>query len=231
MTDEKINQQEVGQEPATQEVAKGVLYEYSLKVAEKKAIREKRQTAYQALKYFLCATSAGIIQMLLFTILQAAIPSSDKTIDFIVEMPLVTFISTTVALCASILWNFTLNRKFTFKDAGNVPLAMFLAFLFYVPFYPFQTYCVNAVKEALIGLGVNEDLSGIVGEATAMVCNFVLEFLWQKFVVFRKPKNKKATADAQGDSTNDDSVELAQDVAEEIVDEVVDTVVDEMCDN
>ena len=54
-------------------------------------------------------------------------------------MDLVTFISTTVALCASILWNFTFNRKFTFKDAGNVPKAMLLAFLFYVPFYPFQT--------------------------------------------------------------------------------------------
>lgn len=135
--------------------------------------------------------AAGIIQLALFSILQAVIPQSGKTIRFIVEdMDLVTFISTTVALCASILWNFTFNRKFTFKDAGNVPKAMLLAFLFYVPFYPFQTWYVHTIKSLLVD-AIGVDGAGIIAEGTVMIINFALEFMWQKFVVFRKPKAKK----------------------------------------
>ena len=148
----------------------------------------------QFIKYAFCAASAGIIQIVLFSILQAVIPSNGKTIHFIVEdMDLVTFISTTVALCASILWNFTFNRKFTFKDAGNVPKAMLLAFLFYVPFYPFQTWYVHTIKSLLVD-AIGVDGAGIIAEGTVMIINFALEFMWQKFVVFRKRKEKKEEA-------------------------------------
>ena len=156
----------------------------------KNAKKEKRKGVMQFIKYALCAASAGIIQIVLFSILQAVIPQSGKTIRFIVEdMDLVTFISTTVALCASILWNFTFNRKFTFKDAGNVPKAMLLAFLFYVPFYPFQTWYVHTIKSLLLG-PLSTQASGIIAEGSVMVINFVLEFVWQKFVVFRKKAAK-----------------------------------------
>ena len=177
-TDESIEE--------TSETPKGILYETSLKQAEKNAKKEKRKGVLQFIKYAFCAASAGIIQLALFSILQAVIPQSGKTIRFIVEdMDLVTFISTTVALCASILWNFTFNRKFTFKDAGNVPKAMLLAFLFYVPFYPFQTWYVHTIKSLLLG-PLSTQASGIIAEGSVMVINFVLEFVWQKFVVFRK---------------------------------------------
>ena len=170
---------------------KGILYETSLKQAEKNAKKEKRKGVLQFIKYAFCAASAGIIQLALFSILQAVIPQSGKTIRFIVEdMDLVTFISTTVALCASILWNFTFNRKFTFKDAGNVPKAMLLAFLLYVPFYPFQTWYVHTIKSLLVD-AIGVDGAGIIAEGTVMIINFALEFMWQKFVVFRKPKAKK----------------------------------------
>lgn len=185
-TDESIEE--------TSETPKGILYETSLKQAEKTAKKEKRKGVMQFIKYALCAASAGIIQIVLFSILQAVIPQSGKTIRFIVEdMDLVTFISTTVALCASILWNFTFNRKFTFKDAGNVPKAMLLAFLFYVPFYPFQTWYVHTIKSLLLG-PLSTQASGIIAEGSVMVINFVLEFVWQKFVVFRKRKEKKEEA-------------------------------------
>lgn len=178
------------EEPAA-ESPKGILYETSLKQAEKNAKKEKRKGVMQFIKYALCAASAGIIQIVLFSILQAVIPSNGKTIHFIVEdMDLVTFIATTVALCASILWNFTFNRKFTFKDAGNVPKAMILAFLFYVPFYPFQTWYVHTIKSLLVE-AIGTDGAGIIAEGTVMIINFALEFMWQKFVVFRKPKDKK----------------------------------------
>lgn len=188
---ENINQTNDEEQVALEDEHTGILYEYSLKYAEKMEKRKKLEGVFQFIKYALCAASAGIIQLVLFTILQAVIPATDKTIHFITEdMELVAFIATTVALCASILWNFTFNRKFTFKDASNVPKAMILAFLFYVPFYPFQTWYVGTIKKLLIE-HMNADLAGIIAEGTVMIINFVLEFVWQKFVVFRKPKEKE----------------------------------------
>lgn len=185
------------------ESPKGILYETSLKQAEKNAKREKRKGVMQFIKYALCAASAGIIQIVLFSILQAVIPSNGKTIHFIVEdMDLVTFIATTVALCASILWNFTFNRKFTFKDAGNVPKAMILAFLFYVPFYPFQTWYVHTIKSLLVE-AIGTDGAGIIAEGTVMIINFALEFMWQKFVVFRKPKDKKENKTEENENSGE----------------------------
>lgn len=190
------------EEPA-EESPKGILYETSLKQAEKNAKREKRKGVMQFIKYALCAASAGIIQIVLFSILQAVIPSNGKTIHFIVEdMDLVTFIATTVALCASILWNFTFNRKFTFKDAGNVPKAMILAFLFYVPFYPFQTWYVHTIKSLLVE-AIGTDGAGIIAEGTVMIINFALEFMWQKFVVFRKPKDKKENKTEENENSGE----------------------------
>ena len=190
------------EDPAA-ETPKGILYETSLKQAEKNAKKEKRKGVMQFIKYALCAASAGIIQIVLFSILQAVMPSNGKTIHFIVEdMDLVTFIATTVALCASILWNFTFNRKFTFKDAGNVPKAMILAFLFYVPFYPFQTWYVHTIKSLLVG-AIGTDGAGIIAEGTVMIINFALEFMWQKFVVFRKPKDKKENKPKENEKTGE----------------------------
>lgn len=201
------------EEPAA-ESPKGILYETSLKQAEKNAKREKRKGVMQFIKYALCAASAGIIQIVLFSILQAVIPSNGKTIHFIVEdMDLVTFVATTVALCASILWNFTFNRKFTFKDAGNVPKAMILAFLFYVPFYPFQTWYVHTIKSLLVE-AIGTDGAGIIAEGSVMIINFALEFMWQKFVVFRKPKDKQENKTEEnknsGETENADNTNNAE---------------------
>ncbi len=159
---------------------------------EKKA---KRQARLQPLKYFLCAVSAGVIQFLSALLLRAVILNHfiDKaaSIHFIVDLNEITFIADTIGLGLSILWNFTLNRKFTFKDAGNVPLAMALAFLFYVPFYPFQIWYIDTIEKAIISSsgGSLDTLAFIIAQGTCMVYNFVLEFLWQKFVVFRKKRS------------------------------------------
>lgn len=183
------------------DVPQGILYDYSQKHAQVLAKRAKRKGVVQFIKYALCAASAGIIQIVLFSILQTVLPKDMGNIHFIVEdMQLGTFIATTVALCASILWNFTFNRKFTFKDAGNVPLAMFLAFLFYVPFYPFQTWYVHTIK-TLLSQHISVDGAGIIVEASVMAINFALEFIWQKFVVFRKPKDKKTATTQQEQNT------------------------------
>lgn len=168
----------------------GILKDYAVKKINDDAKKEKQQTARQALKYFLFAASAGIIQFVSSTILKAVITNTD-TMWFMIEMPINTFIAETVGLALSVIWNFSFNRKFTFKDASNVPIAMALAFFFYVPFYPFQTWYVPTIESALIAKGVAEIGAFIVGIGTCMLINFILEFNWQKFVVFRKKKDKK----------------------------------------
>lgn len=196
--DENVVQTVVLQEASEEQKPSGILADYSVKYAEKQAKKEKRQGVMQFIKYAFCAASAGIIQLVVFTILHSVIPDDGKKINFIQPTEINTFVATTVALCASILWNFTLNRKFTFKDASNVPKAMILAFLFYVPFYPFQTWYVCTI-EPLLSAKINATLAGIIAEGSVMAINFALEFMWQKFVVFRKPKAKKTEETVKND--------------------------------
>ena len=89
------------------------------------------------------------------------------------------WVSYLIALLLSVVWNFTLNRRFTFQSAGNVPAAMLLVLAFYCVFTPASTWLehwltgVQQWNEYLV-TGIN------------MVLNFVLEFLYDRFVVFRK---------------------------------------------
>ncbi len=164
------------------------------RVAKEK--KTKRAEKLQPLKYFLFACSAGVIQFVSALIIKVILDKfidPDVEIHFITNLKETTFIADTIGLGLSVIWNFTFNRKFTFKDAGNVPRAMALAFLFYVPFYPFQIWYIDTIEKAIIASagGKLEVLPFIVAQGTCMVYNFVLEFLWQKFVVFRKPKQPK----------------------------------------
>ncbi len=209
--DENVVEAVEAQEVSEEQKPSGILADYSVKHAEKQAKKEKRQGVMQFIKYALCAASAGIIQLVVFTILHNVIPDDGKYINFFKETEVNVFVATTVALCASILWNFTLNRKFTFKDASNVPKAMALAFLFYVPFYPFQTWYVCTI-EPLLSAKINASLAGIIAEGSVMVINFALEFLWQKFVVFRKPKAKKAEEKVEDTATDNQIEQLEKDL-------------------
>ena len=78
----------------------------------------------------------------------------------------------------SVLWNFTLNRRYTFQSAGNVPRAMLLVFGFYCVFTPASTWLGHYLADVL---GWNEYLVTVLN----MAANFVLEFLYDRFVVFR----------------------------------------------
>ena len=84
-----------------------------------------------------------------------------------------------ISLILSVLWNFTFNRRFTFKSASNVPVAMLKVFAFYAVFTPLSTLLGDyLVKTA----GWNEYLV----TALNMVINLILEFLYQRFFVFNK---------------------------------------------
>ena len=86
-----------------------------------------------------------------------------------------------IALLLSVIWNFTFNRKFTFKSATNVPIAMLKVAAFYAVFTPATVFG----GQALANIGWNEFLI----EGLIMLLNFVLEFIYCKFVVFRDSIN------------------------------------------
>ena len=122
---------------------------------------------YQAIKFTLFSVSAGIIQIVSFAILEIFI--KDYWIPYLVSLVL------------SIIWNFTLNRKYTFKSAANVPIAMAKVFGFYLVFTPVSTYLGSLAEKN----GGNDFVILIL----TMLSNFVLEYLFCKFVVYRGQEN------------------------------------------
>lgn len=118
------------------------------------------------LKFILFSLSAGIIQILSFTLL-TELTELNYTVRYL------------TALILSVIWNFTLNRKFTFHSAANVPLAMLKVAFYYVIF----TWGTTALGKYLTGeLLWNDYLVTIIN----MALNFITEFLYQRFFVFGK---------------------------------------------
>ena len=125
---------------------------------------KEKETALQAVKFTLFSVSAGIIQVASFALLNE-----------LINWPY--WPSYLIALVLSVLWNFTLNRRYTFKSAANVPKAMAKVFGFYLVFTPLSTYLGNLAE----GAGINDFIILII----TMLANFVLEFLFCKLVVYR----------------------------------------------
>ena len=124
---------------------------------------------WRFVKFALFSASAGIIELGAFALLNELTGWSYWPCYLI-------------ALLLSILWNFTLNRKFTFKSAANVPVAMLKVAGFYAVFTPLSTWWTAALTEPAYGIMLNEYLVLVM----TMVANFVLEFLFQRFFVFGK---------------------------------------------
>lgn len=135
-----------------------------------------RQNRMLALKFLLFSISAGVIQVVSYTLLHEFTRLDELTaLDEIFgnEYGLTYFI----ALFLSVLWNFTFNRKFTFKSAANVPVAMAKVLAFYVVFAPLSIWWTVRLTEA----GWN----GYLVLALTMIVNFVTEFIYNRFVVYR----------------------------------------------
>jgi len=84
-----------------------------------------------------------------------------------------------IAMLLSVIWNFTLNRKFTFHSAANIPVAMMKVLAYYAVFTPLSTLFGNYLVETLLW---NEYLVTVIN----MLVNFITEFLYQRFFVFGK---------------------------------------------
>ncbi|MBR6738626.1 MAG: GtrA family protein [Oscillospiraceae bacterium] len=118
-------------------------------------------------KFTLFSISAGIVQVASFTLMEE-----------LLHLP--HWVSYLISLVLSVLWNFTLNRKYTFYSAGNVPLAMAQVAGFYLVFTPLSTWWTAVLTGESIALNEYLVLAG------TMIINFVSEYLFDRFVVFRK---------------------------------------------
>ena len=120
----------------------------------------------RSFKFVLFSASAGIIQVASFTLFEEA-------------LNLRHWILYLLSLVLSVLWNFTLNRKFTFYSANNIPVAMLKVAVFYAVFTPLSTWWTAVLTDSV---GVNEYLV----LAGTMIINFVTEYLYDRFIVFGK---------------------------------------------
>lgn len=143
----------------------------------------KKQEIINLIKFVLFSASAGIIQVVAFTLLNEFVFTFEKGNDY--------GWSYFIALVLSVLWNFTFNRKFTFKSTNNIPIAMALVFAYYCVFTPLSIWWGNV----LTNIGWNEYLVLIL----TMIINMATEFLWTRFVVYRNSIN---TAKSSKNSSN-----------------------------
>lgn len=119
---------------------------------------------WRFVKFGLFSASAGIIEMGSFALLNEFTGWSYWPCYLI-------------ALILSIVWNFTLNRKYTFHSDANVPRAMMLLFAYYAVFTPLSTWWGDYMAEQV---GWNEYLVTAIN----MIANFITEFLFQRFVIY-----------------------------------------------
>ena len=128
----------------------------------------------RSLKFLLFSISAGVIELVAFSLLNELTHWSYWPCYLI-------------ALVLSVLWNFTLNRRYTFQSANNVPRAMALVFGFYCVFTPLSTLLGSYLADTLAW---NEYLV----TALNLAANFILEYLYDRLVVFRKSIDTNALA-------------------------------------
>lgn len=127
-----------------------------------------KETAIQVAKFVAFSMGAGIIQIVSYTIIHELTDCA----HWKAYLP---------SLILSVLYNFTVNRKFTFKSATNVPVAMLKVALFYCVFTPVSLYLGQMAENA----GINN----YIVEAVTMGCNLVTEYLFCRFVVYRNSMN------------------------------------------
>jgi putative flippase GtrA len=145
--------------------------------------KEKKEEIARVVKYVLFSASAGLIQSLAFTLLHE-----------IVQWPY--WPCYLVALVLSVLWNFTLNREFTFKSTANIPRAMLLVALYYCVFTPLSTLWGTALTNA--GWNAYVVLFG------TMFINLTTEFLFWRLVVYKDSINTNARAQKTQDTIKEE---------------------------
>ena len=139
-----------------------------------------RSELIRTVKFVLFSISAGVIEIGVFTVLYEMLHWEY-------------WVAYLIALVLSVVWNFTLNREFTFRSASNVPVAMLKVAAYYAVFTPVTTVLGNWLEGTC---GWNGMLVTIMN----MLLNFVTEYLYDRFVVFGKTIDTNSRAQAQSRS-------------------------------
>ena len=121
----------------------------------------------RTLKFLLFSISAGVVQISSFSLMDL-IPNFDYVFK------------SYIAITLSVVWNFTINRKLTFRSINNVKVAMLKTLCFYIVFAPLSIHLADIYLVKT--LGWNE----ILVTLCTMIINFVTEFLFQRFFVYGK---------------------------------------------
>lgn len=156
--------------------------------AEKK---DTKTQIIQFLKFLGFSLSAGVIQLLSFELLYTWTEALPWWPAYLISIVL------------SVVWNFTFNRKFTFKSASNVPLAMTIVAIYYCMFIPVSVFGGDALE----GIGWNGTLVTVL----MMVINFITEFFWDKYIVFNdkllaKVFKKNVAVEETGEPTVNETI-------------------------
>lgn len=132
---------------------------------EAKPMTNTKKELLRSVKFIFFSISAGLIQIAAFTLMEEVFHVTH-------------WVAYLTALALSVLWNFTLNRKFTFHSAGNVPVAMLKVAVFYLVFTPLSTWWTAVLT------GPEFLWNEYVVLIGTMLINFVTEYLYQRFFVF-----------------------------------------------
>jgi putative flippase GtrA len=130
----------------------------------------KKDNWIQFLKFTAFSISAGLIQIASYTLFSKVFLFSYAWSYF-------------PALTLSVLWNFTINRRFTFKSANNIPVAMTKVFIYYLIFTPITTWGGDAI--------VNVGVPDFIVLGVTMILNFVTEFLYTRTFVYKNQMNTR----------------------------------------
>lgn len=128
--------------------------------------KKQHKELWRTIKFVLFSISAGIIQIGSFALLYNL-------------LHITYWVSYLIALLLSVLWNFTLNRRFTFKSTANVPIAMLKVLGYYCVFTPLTTIG-GAYLEGTLGW------DGNLVTLMNMALNLITEYLFDKYVIYRK---------------------------------------------
>lgn len=153
----------------------------------------KKKELLRSLKFLIISISAGLVQIGSFSILELVIPNN----YWLAYLP---------SLLLSIIWNFTINRKYTFKSANNVKIAMLLVLAFYAVFTPVSTILGN--------LAAANGMNDFLVLALTMIANFVLEYLFTRFVVYRNSCDTAVQKQKEVTEQSVTSTEAKQEVSE-----------------
>ena len=144
--------------------------------AKEEPVLTKAESRWMAIKFVLFSISAGVIEAGSYYILNEFTHIDQYTnLDEVFgnEYGLTYFI----ALVLSVVWNFTLNRKFTFKSAANVPVAMLKVFGYYCVFAPLSIWWTVSLT--------NADVNKYLVLLGTMGVNLCTEYLFTRYVVYR----------------------------------------------